>query len=288
LLHAILGLILLIFLVCNPDFVRRALGWPKRRRPQRLGTDGPARSTAPARAASHKQTARVPLSEVMCPPPNSGSIEWVWRKPFKPEKMLLCEWRAKGREERNYPWPHEYNNDLFRSIAEVEWAKTFNQLGLPWESEPLKFAMGPQHVSYSPDFTITGLSFPGFDRPLYIEVKRFPDDVDLTKYVRFTEWYHCDLLVLAHQRGGVLKPRKEGYFLVLRCPRCDTYECFACDGPPPEDYQPPHAPPVCQACQSPFARVAVPNYFLIQQGTIATGRVALERDPISGLRLRFQ
>ena len=286
-LHAILGLILLIFFVCNPDFVRRALGGPKRR-PQRPDADGPATAAAPARVASAEQTAAVPSSEAMCPPPNSGSTEWPWRKPFKAEKMLLGEWESKGRETHNYPWRHEYDNDLFRSSAEVEWAKTFNQLGLPWESEPLKFDMGPKHVSYTPDFRVTGLSFPGSDRPLYIEVKRFPDEVDLTKYVRFTEWYKCDLLLLAHQRGGVLKPRKEGYFLVLGCPRCDTYDCFACDEPPAEDYQPPYAPPVCQACQGPFARVAVPNYFLIQQGTIRTGRVELERHPTSGLRLRFR
>jgi hypothetical protein len=34
--------------------------------------------------------------------------------------------------------------------------------------------------------------------------------------------------------------------------------------------------------------VAVPNYFLIQQGIIRAGRVELERHPTSGLRLRFR
>jgi hypothetical protein len=223
----------------------------------------------------------------MCPPPNSGSIEWQWRKPFKAGKMLIDEWESKGREIHNYPWRHKYGNDLFRSSAEVEWAKAFSQLGLRWESEPLKFDMGPKHISYTPDFSVTGLSVPGSDRPLFIEVKRFPDEVDLTKYVLFTEWYNCDLLVLAHQKGGVLNPRKEGYFLVLRCPRCGTYDCCACDQMPTEDYRPSYCPSVCRACQGPFERTVVRSYFLIQRGTIETGRAVLERHPTSGLCLRF-
>jgi hypothetical protein len=244
---------------------------------------------APARTANaDRPAASIPLSEVMRPPPNSGVTSWVWRKPFKPEKMLMYEWVARGREEHNYPWRHDYDNDLFRSSAEVEWAKTFNQLGLPWDSEPLKFDMGPEHFSYTPDFRVTGLSIPGSDRPLYIEVKRFPDELDLTKYVRFTEWYNCDLLVLAHQKGGVLKPRKARYFIVLRCPRCNTYECFACDQRTTEDYWPRHGPSVCQACQGTFERMVLPSYFLIQEGTIRTGHVLLEEHPASGLRLSFR
>lgn len=127
---------------------------------------------------------------------------------------LRTEWEAAGRPIQNYPWIYEYDYDLFRSRAEVEWAKTFDLLGLPWESEPLKFDMGPKHVSYTPDFRVTGLSIPGSNRPLYLEVQRFPDEVDLTKYVRFTGWYNCDLLVLAHMKGGVLRPKKEKYFLI--------------------------------------------------------------------------
>jgi hypothetical protein len=246
-------------------------------------SDQPVTPVAPARVA-----AAVPLSEVMCPPPNSGSIDWVWRKPFMPEKMLMYEWRARGREEHNYPWRHEYDNDLFRSSAEVEWARTFDELGVPWESEPLRFDMGPKHFSYTPDFRLTGLSIPGSNRPLYIEVKRFPDEVDLTKYIRFTAWYNCDLLVLAHQKGGVLYPRKARYFVVLRCPRCNTYECFACDQGSAEDYRPPHGPSVCQACQGIFERMFLPSYFLIQEGTIRTGRVVFEEHPTSGLRLHFR
>jgi hypothetical protein len=148
--------------------------------------------------------------------------------------------------------------------------------------------MGPKHVSYTPDFRVKGLSIPGSDRPLYIEVKRFPDEVDLTKYVRFTEWYNCDLLVLAHQKGGVLKPKKERSFLVLRCPSCNTYDCFACDELPTEDYQPPYGTPVCQACQGPFERIVIPNYFLIQEGTVGTGHAVLDRHPVSGLCLRLR
>jgi hypothetical protein len=290
LLHVILGLILVIVAVCNPGLARRAFGLPARRprRPE-AGAGLDAIDKPVARAANADRTAAsIPLSEVMCPPPNSGSIEWVWRKPFKPEKMLMYEWGARGREEHNYPWRYNYYNDLFRSSAEVEWAKTFNQLGLPWESEPLKFDMGPKHFSYTPDFIVTGLSSPGSDRPLYIEVKRFPDEVDLTKYVRFTEWYNCDLLVLAHQKGGVLKQRKARYFVVFRCPRCNTYECFACDHRTTEDYRPRNGPSVCQACQGTFERVVLPNYFLIQEGTIRTEHVVLEEHPTSGLRLHFR
>jgi hypothetical protein len=119
--------------------------------------------------------------------------------------------------------------------------------------------MGPKHFSDTPDFRITGFSIPGSDRPVYIEVKRFPDDVDLTRYARFTEWYNCGLVVLAHQKGGVLKPRKERYFLVLRCQPCNTYECLACDQPSPEDYRPRCAPSVCQECQGSFDRMLIPS-----------------------------
>ena len=28
----------------------------------------------------------------------------------------MYEWVAKGRDEHNYPWRHEYDNDLFRSM----------------------------------------------------------------------------------------------------------------------------------------------------------------------------
>ena len=242
---------------------------------------------APARVAKAEKMAPVPSSEAMCPPPNSGSIEWPWRKPFKAEKMLMDEWESKGREMHNYPWRHEYDNDL-PSVQRSNGLRPSINLASPWESEPLKFDMGPKHVSYTPDFRVTGLSIPGSDRPLYIEVKRYPDEVDLTKYVRFTEWYNCDLLVLAHQKGGVLKPRKERYFLVLRCPRCDTYDCFACDQRPTEDYRPSYGPSVCQACQGSFERMVVPNYFLIQEGTIRTGDAVLEAHPTSGLRLHFR
>lgn len=90
--------------------------------------------------------------------------------------------------------------ERFRSAEEVKWAETFDALGLDWEYEPLKFDMGPNHFSYTPDFRITDLSVPGSSRSLFIETKWFGEEMLLTKYVRFTEWYECDLLVLAYRK----------------------------------------------------------------------------------------
>lgn len=87
--------------------------------------------------------------------------------------------------------------ERFRSKEEMEWASAFDELGLSWEYEPFKFDMGPKHFSYTPDFKVSGLSLPGSNRVLYVETKWFGEEMDATKYVRFTEYYNCDLLVLA-------------------------------------------------------------------------------------------
>jgi hypothetical protein len=296
LLHAILGLILLLFLVFNPDLFGRALGVRTRRRPRRpdVGSktsDQPVmpKPSAPARAAHVSPTTFVPSFEPF--KPERKNYEWV-------EKKQQDEWEEFGSVTTKDTYPYGYgsgrdaNGDLtfrfkekFRSKVEVEWAKAFDQLGLQWEYEPLKFDMGAEHFSYCPDFRVAGLSIPDSKRPLYIEVKRLVEEMNLTKYALFTELYNCDLLVLAHQKGGVLKPRKARYFIVLRCPRCNTYECFVCDQGTTEDYRPPYAPSVCQACHGTFERMVVPNYFLIEAGTIRTERVVLEAHPTLGLRL---
>src|SRR5258708_22445502 len=109
--------------------------------------------------------------------------------------------------------------------------------------------MGPEHFSYTPDFTVSGFSIPDSDRSLYIEVKWFGEEMNLTKYVRFTEWYNCDLLVLARYKGEAenqnrkpslgdlpLKPEKQRYFLILRCSHCNTYDYFPCDERPTDEY----------------------------------------------------
>lgn len=232
----------------------------------------PSISTAGARS----ETFDKPVGPVVPAPVVTGSeTEFVPSfQPFKARKMPLPEWESKGRSTDNYPWRYEYGNELFRSNAEVEWAKTFDQMGLAWVSEPLKFDMGPIHVSYTPDFIVAGL-IPDSNRALYVEIKRFPDAVDLTKYVRFTEWYNCDLLVLAHQKGGMLKPRKEKHFIIFRCAHCNTYDCFSCNGLITEDHLLPFGSPVCQVCQGPFTRMVVPNYFLIQAGIVGPGRLVL-------------
>jgi hypothetical protein len=133
--------------------------------------------------------------------------------------------------------------ERFRSITEVEWATAFDRLGLQWEYEPLKFDMGPKHFSYTPDFRVPELATPGSGRTLYIETKWFGETMDLTKYVRFTRWYNCDLLVLAHDEGiarkkdiDVLKPKNKRYFLILKCAQCDSYDWFPCDELPTDDY----------------------------------------------------
>jgi hypothetical protein len=208
--------------------------------------------------------------------------------PFKAKKMSEWEWESAGREIHNYPWRCWYHNESFRSSAEVAWAKAFDLLGLAWESEPLKFDMGKKHASYTPDFKVAALSIPGSSRPLYIEIKRFPDYLDLTKYVRFTEWYNCDLLVLAHYTGGVLKPKKEKHFRVLWCKDCNTYDCWPYDGLPADYYRNPNEPSACPACQKePLESMVVPNYFLIQAGTILTGRITLPERGSSERRITY-
>jgi hypothetical protein len=201
--------------------------------------------------------------------------------------------------------------------------------------------MGPKHFSYTPDFKVAGLSIPDSNRPLYIEVKWFGEDMDLTKYVRFTEWYNCDLLVLAHYdrhlwerakrwkkrpRPNVLKPEKGGYFLVLRCPKCNAHDCFPYNEPPTDDYirlverRPPK--PYSRrksdyyealetfpfgyrlqadgtfwltterdhpsACQEqPIERIVVPDDFLIQAGSVGRGRVVLPDGTTSGGQISY-
>jgi hypothetical protein len=87
---------------------------------------------------------------------------------------------------------------------------------------------------------------------LYIEVKGFGEEMNLTKYVRFTEWYNCDLLVLAetaksrkyncdlriltHDEDGLSRPQIEKYFLVLKCTICNAYDWFPCDELPTTRY----------------------------------------------------
>ena len=217
------------------------------------------------------------------PTPETGVSQMAFApsfEPFKAEKKLVTEWEEKGigwRSKENYPY--EYGNEVFRSSAEVEWAKTFDRIGLKWEYEPLKFCMGPKYFSYTPDFRVTGLSIPSCDRVLYIEVKRFPgaDDLNLNKYLRFTEWYTCDLLVLADYKGGVLRPKHENYFLVLRCTQCNAYECTWCQELPSDDFTPPRWECVCG-----HERLVVPSYFLIQAGTIRTARVEFPERTSSG------
>lgn len=261
-------------------------------------------------------------------------------KPFKPEKKLIVEWEDPAGVTQwrdKYPFGYGIGRDaegnltgrfkeVFRSSEEVKWAEGFDELGLPWEYEPLRFDMGPQHFYYTPDFRVTGLSIPNSNRPLYIEVKWFGEDVDLTKYVRFTKWYDCDLLVLAHdagpskrvrRRNSVLKPQKQRHFLVFRCTHCDTYECFPlaeillverrdfirpegktydchpCNGMPPDHYLPPsweysHAATRPSACQGkPIERMVIPNYFIIQAGTVLTGLVVLPDRGSSELRIAY-
>jgi hypothetical protein len=205
-------------------------------------------------------------------------------KPFKAEKKLKRAVKF-GLTESIDNYPHRYGNEVFRSRAEVEWAKTFDRIGLTWEYEPLKFDMGPNHVSYSPDFSVAGLSLPDSNRALYIEVKRFPDEVNLTKYVLFTQWYNCDLLVLAHDKGGVLKPKKEKYFLALRCSHCDNYDCFSCKELPTDDYKPRYEARHTDCQAEPLERIVVRSYFLIQAGTIRKGHVVFPDRTSSGQQI---
>ncbi len=235
-------------------------------------------------------------------------------RPFKPERRNTAgveknqqeEWEEFGAELTKDTYPYGYGWDAdpnhptypykerFRSQAEIEWAEAFDRLGLLWEYEPMKFDMGAKYFSYTPDFRVTGLSVPDSGRALYIEIKRFPDEeMYLTKYVRFTAWYNCDLLVLAHEqcdirrkRGDVLKPKNQRYLLILRCPHCNNCDWLPCDDLPTHDYklsdqdqyfatalsQPPHEPCVC--AEKP-ERIVVPNYFLIQAGEICTQRLLL-------------
>ena len=213
--------------------------------------------------------------------------------PFKPPKKLTrCVKDLDGREHLESNYPYEYGGEVFRSSVEARWAKTFQELGLGWEYEPLRFDMGTEerfdangrsrgsYYSYTPDFVVPSLLVPGRDRPLYIEVKQFPDLVDVGKYVAFTDWYDCDLLVLAHRSGGVLHPRQK-YFLITRCPRCGFYDCWSCNDRPAEDHVPPSgfARDCCSTAQANPAwmleRMVVGNYFLIQSGAIQQATIDL-------------
>ncbi len=215
-------------------------------------------------------------------------------QPFKPEKKLTRRMRIEpclrefyGPEyEDRLLYPYEHAQEKFRSSLEVAWARAFDGLGLGWEYEPLKFDMGEDWFSYTPDFRVAGLSVPGSDRQLYVEVKSFPDDIDFDKYRSFTDWYQCDLLLLAHAKGGVLHPKKWKWFTFFRCPihGCEFY--YQTDDLLPQNYRPPYEPPherwehssqTCWECDTferrPAQVVSVRNYLLIQQGTIMKAKV---------------
>jgi hypothetical protein len=128
---------------------------------------------------------------------------------------------------------------------------------------------------------------------LYIEIKLPFDDIDLTKYVRFTQWYNCDLLVLSHDRGGVLKPKKEKYFLIFRCTHCDCYDWYLCDEWPAADYKPPYMETYEQLNPSPCngepkERFILSSYFLIQAGTIRRRRILLPDRSSSGRQITVE
>lgn len=366
-LHVISGLILLILVVCNPDLVRRALGVPSRRRSPRKVSCEPLPPSVPGAGGVHPESRSKAVAPI-APTPQGTFYKTPFVcsfEPFRPErknqnwveKKQQEEWEEFGHEVTSDTYPHGYGlerdadgnltfrfKEKFRSVTEVEWAKTFDRLGLQWEYEPLKFDMGPEHFSYTPDFRVAGLSIPDSNRALYIETKWFGEAMDLTKYVRFTEWYNCDLLILAQDKGGVLRPEKQRYFLILKCAHCGTYDWFPYNEVPTDDclrlverrpVRPPggytdieerfpfgyrleadgtfwlmtgepspssvanlglsenvhpaareaaiagladrmpfrHHPSVCQ--ETPLERIIVPNYFLIQAGTIGKGRVVL-------------
>jgi hypothetical protein len=230
--------------------LRRLFTAPVARRRLPIGITGTDRVGPEARGNSSEPTAPVPQA-------NGGGTLFVPSfTPFKPEKKLIVEWedpRGIVQWKEKYPYGYGLDRDAegnltgrfkeeFRSREELKWAEAFDDLGLQWEYEPLRFDMGPKHFYYTPDFTVTGLSIPDSDRPLYIEIKWFGEDMDLTKYVRFTEWYNCNLLVLAHdggrgrRRNNVLKPEKERYFLILKCAHCGTYDWFPYNEFPTDDY----------------------------------------------------
>lgn len=301
-LHAILGLILLIFVIFSQS-ARRALRGPARRRRSQIAP----RAGLDVRAEPSQPIAPAPL-------PNTDGAEFVPSfKPFKPErkngegveKRQQEEWEEFGSVLTKDTYPHGYGSERdakgeltfrfkekFRSQVEVEWARGFDQLALQWEYEPLKFDMGPEHFSYCPDFKITGLSVPDSNRPLYIEVKWFGEEMNLTKYVRFTEWYQCDLLMLAHYdrhawqrasrrargRPSVLKRNKQRFYLVLRCMNCDRYIGVPCDDRPADDDEPRNLAELwryesCVCRERPIERLVVPDDFLIQAGVIGTGSI---------------
>jgi len=257
-LHAILGLILLFLVLCNPDFVKRALGERNPRRPRR-GLSGGLLPPAKPESAKGTESRGVPSPPIVPVHPTTAYKTPFVRsfEPFKPErknqnwveKKQQEEWEEFGDVLTSDTYPHGYGmerdaagnltfrfKEKFRSMTEVEWAKTFDRLGLQWEYEPLKFDMGPEHFSYTPDFRVAGLSIPDSNRALFIETKWFGESMDLTKYVRFTEWYTCDLLILAQDKGGVLRPEKQRYFLILKCSRCGTYDWFPYNEVPTDDY----------------------------------------------------
>jgi hypothetical protein len=254
----------------------------------------PEAASAPRSQVGAGGTAFVPSFQPF--KPERKNTDWV-------EKRQQEEWEMFGSTVTRDTYPHMYPHgqvwERFRSQAEVEFATAFDRLGLPWEYEPLKFAMGPKHISYTPDFRVAGLSIPGSERPLYIEVKWFGEDMNLTKYVRFTKWYNCDLLVLAHYdrdlwkraqrwkvrpRPDVLKPSTHMYYLILRCTHCDCYIDFPRDELPAEDYQPPNQEPQgyessfrrepCVCKGKPVERIVVEDWFLIQAGAISTQRAS--------------
>jgi len=217
-----------------PESGREAVGPSPHRRPGHSGASLEETSEAAAPAAPRSAASTVGASFV----PSFQPFKAVNNNPDRYRFSYV-----------DFGPPHRFQS--FLSPVEVKWAKAFDRLGLQWEYEPLKFDMGPKHFSYTPDFRVAGISIADSNRPLFIEVKWFGEDMNLTKYVRFTEWYNCDLLVLGHydralwKRGQHRKhrpqpdlrtPKKQGYYLVLKCTHCGTYDWYPYNEFPTDDY----------------------------------------------------
>jgi hypothetical protein len=128
-LHVVLGLILLIFLVCNPDLVRRATGVRARRRTGRRLSCAPLPTGIPETGSGRIDPWRKPVASIP-PPPQKNPYKTPFIRsfePFKAEKKFTTTYGT-GEERNNYPY--QYGSEFFRSLVEVEWARTFDRLGL--------------------------------------------------------------------------------------------------------------------------------------------------------------
>lgn len=138
------------------------------------------------------------------------------------------------------PIPTLYNGTLFRSRLEARWAVFFDQIGLDWYYEPVKWVNGS--IEYTPDFHVGGLHCKDAKRTdsgggMTVEIKPTKPNKSYVEYLLSVRDPKRDLLLVLIGEPNLYQP--EGMIIhsdvlnggnvitngvsARRCPICGIY-----------------------------------------------------------------